>query len=137
MFNHAIGWTGTRNTTVALQAESRIVSALENIPLDTIIVTGGCVGVDARVAKLAHSKGFHVHTILPANRSRVDPHWREHCTTFEEASTYRDRNARIVKRSRRIIAVPEHDEHDPRSRRSGTWQTVRIARNAHKPVRVL
>lgn len=102
-------------------------------PATVIVVTGGCVGVDACVAMEATARGFTVHTVLPANRGLVDANWRAHCASYEElppGTTYRDRNVRLVEIGTRLFAYPLHGEHDARSKRSGTWQTVRLARKA-------
>src|SRR5262249_19060923 len=74
--------------------------------------------------------------VVPADRSRVDPWW-EGCpevTVIEmpEGTTYRDRNAALVARSAAVFGLPAYPEDDPRSRRSGTWQTIRMARRAGK-----
>lgn len=130
-----VGFTGTRNVPTAMLP--RIRRIVEALPEGTGVVTGGCVGVDAIVARVANQRGLHVHTVLPADRSRVDRAWADHCSTYEEmpaGTDYRARNTRIVELSDEIIAIPEAPEHDPRSRRSGTWMTVRIARRAGKPV---
>jgi predicted Rossmann fold nucleotide-binding protein DprA/Smf involved in DNA uptake len=133
-----VGWTGSRRITD--DAKRHVDAALEKLHSAVWIITGGCVGTDAYVAKKAHALGLHVHTILPADRSRVDPHWREHCTTYEEmppGTTYPDRNARIVVLATcDLFAVPEFPEHAGKSLRSGTWQTVRLARQAWKQVHV-
>lgn len=129
-----VGWTGTRRLTDDMRRF--IDTAIDKLHGAVWVITGGCVGVDAYVAEVAFRRGLHVHTILPADRSRVDPQWRDHCTTYEEMSrgtTYRDRNERIVALTTTdMFAVPEASEDDPISRRSGTWMTVRIARRARK-----
>ena len=130
-----VGFTGTRSITLAdMPIIRQIVTAL---PDNAHVITGACIGVDAAVARVARQRGLHVHTVVPADRSRVDPHWRDYCTTFEEmppGTDYRARNTRIVELSTDIIAIADRAEDDPKSRRSGTWMTVRIARKAGKPV---
>ncbi len=131
--SESIGFTGTRS--VSMVELPRIRQIVEALPEDTYVVTGACVGVDAAIARVARQRGLHVHTIVPADRSRVDPLWRDYCITSEEmpsGTTYRDRNARIVELSSRLIGIPSHAEHDPESRRSGSWQTIRMARKAGK-----
>jgi hypothetical protein len=133
-----VGWTGTRHGSP--EVERAIHRAFDRIDADAQIVTGACVGVDALVARYATSLGMAVHAVVPSDRSRVDPEWLRYCTTYEEmapGTTYRDRNERIVALTTSdLFAVPEHPEGDPRSRRSGTWQTVRMARRARKRVHV-
>jgi predicted Rossmann-fold nucleotide-binding protein len=129
-----IGWTGSREMTPEM--EQFIRRAIEVFDAEVIVITGGCVGVDAYVAAYAHKHGLHVHTILPFNRAQVDPLWRQHCTTYDEmpkGSNYRRRNQEIVRQSDRLYAVPRWPQNHPSSRRSGTWQTIRLARAANKP----
>lgn len=132
-----VGFTGTRSLPTSCYADvERIVKAL---PQGTRVVTGGCVGVDDFVAFTAHANGYPVHSVVPADQSRVAPGWGDYCSSFEvmpPGTDYRARNERIVELSDRIIAIPEALEDAARSRRSGTWMTVRIARRAGKPVQV-
>ena len=106
---------------------------------DAQLITGACVGVDAFAAWLAHDLRRQVHTVVPVDGSRVDPRWQEHCTTFEtmpEGTDYRERNRRMVYLADCLIAFPLYAELDERSRRSGTWMTVRLARTKGIPVDV-
>lgn len=135
-----VGFTGTRRV-LSYHERARVSDIVWALPMTTRVVTGACLGVDAWVARVAHSRGMHVHTIVPADRSRVDPEWRLYCTTFKEmpaGSTFRDRNVEIVGEltgDDRLIAVADHDEHEPESRRSGTWQTFRLAQKAGRRTR--
>jgi hypothetical protein len=132
-----VGFTGTRS--IRDCDLERIRAIVLGLPPGTTIVTGACIGVDAIVARIAHSPRYRVHTIVPANRSRVDPYWRKHCDVSEEmalGTDYRARNERIVELSDRLIAIAEYPEDHHRAQRSGTWQTVRIARRAGKTVEV-
>jgi predicted Rossmann-fold nucleotide-binding protein len=130
-----IGISGTRSLNDDRAAA--VTAVIETLPKDATVVTGGCVGVDAHVARVAYGLGLHVVTILPADRKAVDPDWRRFCHEYEEmlpGSTYRDRNRRIVQRSDQLLAFPLYPEKDARSTRSGTWQTVRIARNMGREI---
>jgi predicted Rossmann fold nucleotide-binding protein DprA/Smf involved in DNA uptake len=134
-----IGWTGTRTLR---KRDLWIVRAAvaSFVPRSVQFVTGGCVGVDAEVARLATTFGVYVHTIIPWDRSRVDPEWSAFCDSHElmpEGSSYADRNRRIVAMSDLLVGVAQHPEGHIGSRRSGTWQTLRIARRAGVPTRVI
>jgi len=123
-----VGFTGSREMTEA--TEWAIRNVITHLPRSAIVVTGGCIGVDAYVARLATGYGLHVHTIPPADRSRVDPDWEQHCLTcfpMPEGTTYKDRNQAIVDRADRLYGFPRYSEAHPKSKRSGTWQTIRMA----------
>lgn len=137
-----VGFTGTRRA-LTRDEQFRIAGLIHHLPEGTRIVTGACIGLDAFVAAFARREGRPVHTIVPADRSRVDPHWRDHCTTYElmsKGTTFRNRNVKIVGElvgpDDYLIAVPDHVEQAPESLRSGTWQTIRLARKSGKPVEV-
>lgn len=137
-----IGFTGTR-VLPSPDEERKVVATLYMLH-GTEYVTGGAIGVDALVgAELAKLYPLASHRIIvPADRSRVDPWWRmkspPHLSVqpMPEGSTYRDRNRAIVDRADELMAYPLYGEHDERSKRSGTWQTIRLARAAGKPVSV-
>jgi predicted Rossmann-fold nucleotide-binding protein len=134
---NVIGFTGSRGTTP--MDVPLIMQVIRDLPDDAKVVTGGCIGADALVAEFAHMAGIPVHTILPWDRSRVDPEWGQWATTYEEmpkGTTYRDRNLMIVEKSQALIAFAKHPEDDPRSTRSGTWMTVRLARLRNLPIKV-
>jgi SLOG cluster4 family len=137
-----VGITGTRDLHEHQERAQRALAMLcvyckfLSAPTSEL-VTGACTGVDALAARTAKSYGFTVHTIVPADRSKVDPDWTQYCTTSLELSseyTYKDRNRLIVKRATCLFAMPLYAEDDRRSLRSGTWQTVRLARAKHIPI---
>jgi hypothetical protein len=119
-----------------------IDGVLDGIPKDgnTSVITGACVGVDAYVARAARARGLYVHTVVPWDQSRVDPEWERYCdsaTHMAEGTSYKDRNQTIVDLSTELVGVPAYGEGHGKSRRSGTWQTIRLALKANKPVDVL
>jgi len=100
---------------------------------------GGCIGLDELVATCLHDYGENVHAIIPADRSQVDPKWRERCTTFEEmpeGTDYRDRNTALIKHSDRLIAFARVPLKVLKGQRSGTLMTINIALRAGKPVEI-
>lgn len=137
------GFTAARD--LDERGEAAAVNVLVQVPWAARYVTGGCTGGDTFIGRWLvlnrlGSDARHV-VIIPADRSRVDPWWEKPVirrTTLVEViemppgSTYADRNARIVEESTVIFGLPAYPEDDPRSRRSGTWQTIRMARRAGK-----
>ena len=51
---------------------------------------------------------------------------------MQPGTDYQARNARLVAEATAVFGLPAYPEEDPRSERSGTWQTIRIARRADK-----
>jgi hypothetical protein len=45
-------------------------------------------------------------------------------------TTYADRNYQLVQRAAMVFGFPAYLEDDPRSKRSGTWQALRMSRRA-------
>lgn len=131
--SETIGVTGSRSLD-PMRDIPKIMAVLETLPKGSTLVTGACVGVDSFVASQAKGLGLKVHTIVPADRSRVDRFWREYADTFEEmpeGTSYLARNIEIVKASeRRLLGFPQADEGAAVSRRSGSWQTIRLGKKA-------
>jgi hypothetical protein len=116
-----------------------IVNVLVQVPAAQRYVTGGARGGDAFIgAWLAQRWPSAVHTVvLPANRSQTDPWWERSAVPVQliempPGTAYKDRNAELVRLGTAVFGLPAHEENDPRSRGSGTWQTIRMARRAQK-----
>jgi hypothetical protein len=140
-----LGFTGTRGTA---PHEDRLREYFGGGAMHIFLsnydgyVTGGCIGFDALIGRFLATKypdKEHV-VIVPADRSRVDPWWEEFdlgtITVIEmpDDTDYRARNEEIVNKSTALFYCAEHLEDHNKSRRSGTWMTVRIAQRAAKPV---
>jgi len=135
--HNVIAVSGTRELPEgAEEVVSGWLDAILQVSQPKEIVTGACVGVDALAARIARARGIKVHTIVPSNRRLVDPEWRDHCDTFQEmpeGTTYRHRNIALVDRADMVVVFPLYEELHQQSRRSGTWQTFRIAVKNRKP----
>jgi len=139
-----IGISGSRQ--VPTRAQRRAIrQRLAQIPPGTTVIIGGCLGLDSYVARavFAYCTGVKVHAIVPSDPRTtewVDPDWRVWCHSFEVmpgGTTNRHRNVQLVNRSGRLLAWPQAAEGDPMSQRSGTWQTIRLARQRGIPVEVV
>lgn len=135
----SVSFTASRELDAGGRALINTVLAV-HVPDAGRYVTGGCQGGDAFIGRWLHANRpdtEHV-VIVPAARSRVDPWWetasRRNLTVVEmpAGSTYAHRNARLAAWGDSVFAFPAYPEDDPRSRRSGTWQTVRMSRRSGK-----
>lgn len=138
---HIIGFTAARKVTgipVKFWKDH-----LYSLQADTF-VTGGCMGGDAIIGKLLvqlFPEARHL-VIVPANQYMVDYWWIPYQSSrteivvqwMPEGTTYKQRNQEIVNNSSELIGFPEYEEKDEKSKRSGTWQTIRMARS--KPIGV-
>lgn len=135
-----IGFTSSRSLSPAQQ--KFIVASLESlvaqVPQADGWVTGACVGGDALIGRtLARLRPNDTHIILvPADRSRVAYWWdslefQRVVINMPAGTTYKDRNSCIVYHSDAVVGYPQFPEKDPRSLRSGTWQTIRMAQAAN------
>lgn len=116
---------------------------LLRVPRADRYVTGACTGGDAFLGQWLHwnrRDAEHV-VVVPALRGQVDEWWLRapvigkyaiRVTEMPPGTTYEDRNAELVKLGDAVYGFPAWPEDDPRSRRSGTWQTIRMARDAGK-----
>lgn len=121
--------------------EEVAVNVLTALPPAARYVTGAAIGGDAFIGRWLHDRfpdAWHT-VIVPADRSRVDPWWEPFADIevleMLPGTTYADRNELLVELGTAVCALPAYPEDDWRSRRSGTWQTARMARRAGKLAR--
>lgn len=137
-------FTGTRS--LKPQHTRLILPVLEELTDGTDFYTGCARGVDTFVARaltLLYPQARH-HLIVPAgphNEELVDGwlpndgnrfiHVMPPAASVPEAM--RQRNAILVAKADRVVGFPLYEE--ARMPRSGTWQTIRMARKTHKMYR--
>lgn len=118
----------------------------EFLPEADEYVSGGAVGGDQIFGEMAFQRRPAADHIiyLPANRRAVNYWWnkyrgkrsfsRIHVFECPPDSSYAYRDQQIVNASDELAAFPRYPEADPRSARSGTWLTVRLARQRSIPI---
>lgn len=131
-----IGFTGARETTPIQAAWVRdLIAGMEA----GTYVTGACTGVDEAVARAVAGLWPDARNVIlvPANRSCISPGFLTamgrvgaEIVPMAPGTDYRDRNQAIVDLSDRLVGIPPFREDHPACRRSGTWQTIRMARRA-------
>lgn len=142
-----IGATGTRNP-LPLRQQTALTLLLEDICAASRIRRdksislhhGCCTGTDESTHHYVRAiPGAIIHGHPGIGNHGESPHRMSlvHMSSFDylyEPKPYRFRNRDIVASVGLLIACPAYTENDSRSWRSGTWQTIRMARNARKPV---
>jgi hypothetical protein len=94
---------------------------------------GDCIGADEQFHNLAITHSFAIHLHPPEIRLKRAWCRLAELHDSESPKPYRERNQDIVNAVDLLIATPAQPEADPRSKRSGTWMTIRLARRANKP----
>jgi hypothetical protein len=133
--NRKVGFTGASGGATANQLE-RLRERLGNLSVEGFneFHHGLCVGADEQAAKIAKELGFRVvaHPGLAPNPLNL-----AYRSTFSgndevlDAKPFAIRDRSIVETTERLLAVPSTQSEDPGS---GTWATVRYARELQKPV---
>ena len=134
----SIGFTGSRvGTTLDQHAALRNVLAAHHVP-EAVLRHGACVGCDRDAHVLAWQLGYRF-VIHPPVSHKLRA-WMEHTEWWNREldvilpeKEYIERNHDIVDESTHLIATPD----GPERVRSGTWSTVRYAREKGVPVTVV
>lgn len=142
MTERVLGFTGTQ---IIKDHGAAIGRLLSGVDLYDEYVTGACIGFDA-VAGMAMCLRFPTarhRVLIPANDYKVSRWWDQ--PPFRGASNllvhqmpagtdFKDRNQAIADLSTELKYCAAFPEEHGKSRRSGTWQTVRMARKGGIPV---
>lgn len=119
-----IGFSGTRAGMTPLQTAA-VVDTLRQHRF-AIVHHGDCVGADEELHEISKQLGFYVIVHPPKNSA-----FRAFCRGDEilPPDSYYNRNQAIVDVCAFLIAAPK-----TMSRVGGTWDTIRRAQRADKPV---
>lgn len=129
-----VGVTGSRYDPAQAQIKVLFNQLFALYRPSVILAHGRCTGFDELACRFARKIGYRTRAHPPLNRRFIAD------TTDDwtaEPQSYPARNAAIVDESAVLVAGPQFPEHDPRSQRSGTWQTVRMARTKGIPIRII
>ncbi len=135
----AVSFTASRD--LDTRGREVILSVLATaVPPGGRYITGGAIGGDSFIGRWLYENrpGAGHLVIVPADRSRVDPWWLAvsgpgpEVMLMPHGTTYAARDARLVEKGAMLFGFPAYPEDDPRSLRSGTWQTNRMGRRAGK-----
>lgn len=137
-----VGFTGTRGGLTDPQHDKlrEILATLaREAGFDTTMHHGDCVGADLAAHHLAYKLGWRIVIHPPSNAKH-----RAWCnarsvryapsTIVLPALPYIERNHRIVDACEVVVACPGTESE---TLRSGTWATMRYARNQHKRLIVI
>ena len=130
-----VGFTGTRDLSVVSQERRHLLKLyLQNLRDRgyTHLHHGDCVGADAFAGELAESMGYLI-VLHPPDRDRYRAFTRG--DVVHEAKPYIERDHDIVDAVNGMLALPRDPEVE--ERRSGTWTTVRYARQVGRPLKVV
>ena len=124
-----IGFTGTRTDLPPAQ-RAALEAALRSLHVcGASLAHGDCVGADFAAHEIAMRLGYMVHVLPPLSNR-----YRAFCLGHQgyAPAEYMIRNRRIASMCTRLVAAPLSPEAE--APRSGTWATVRMARNLGKGV---
>lgn len=127
-----IGFTGTKTGMTYYQKMSLKTMTFWKYGID-IVHHGDCVGSDEQFHDFAYRKGFEIWIHPPLN-----PKYRAYCTIGDthilEPKEYLKRDKDIVELCDILIATPRLMGEE---RRSGTWHTIRYARELSRPIYII
>jgi hypothetical protein len=115
-----VGIVGSRRRLDRKAVEELVAS----LPLDTIIISGGCRGVDSWAAEAGRDRGLEVIEYFPELPTKNSPRW-------QYTKAYYNRNAQIAADSDILYAFVSKD------RTGGTENTIKHAHKMNTPVHII
>jgi phosphoribosylpyrophosphate synthetase len=95
---------------------------IKDLPQGVTVISGGAKGVDTCAATVARQCGLETEEVLPELKGCKERH--------EFTERYYARNQRLVDSAHLVVAFTEKE-------RGGTWDTIKRARKAGKPVKII
>jgi hypothetical protein len=135
-----VGITGTRRAPLPTLQIRALGGALAGIRATAAVMGlqpaghhGICTGTDEAAHHLMRQYGGWLIEGHPGHNTKGESPWRAtaieaDCDVLHEPLPYGSRNEDITIASAILVAAPAYPEADSRSYRSGTWQTIRMAR---------
>lgn len=124
-----VGFTGTQAGMTPAQ-KVRLGQMLRGRQVE--LHHGDCIGADADAHDIAAALGAVIVIHPPIKDAKRAFCW--HADKVMDPAPYHARNRAIVSATERLIACPKESEE---VMRSGTWMTIRYARNMGRPIWIL
>jgi predicted Rossmann fold nucleotide-binding protein DprA/Smf involved in DNA uptake len=103
--------------------KEKVTEYVNSLPMDSVIISGGCEGVDTWAIEAATDNHMKWKVIYP-DMSGVK-------TYYDRCKRYYDRNEKVVKDSDVVVAFVARD------RKGGTENTITWAKKHKKPVVIM
>jgi hypothetical protein len=132
----AVGFTGTRTGMSSSQMLSFKKLVKELMTNKSSFHHGDCIGADAEAHDIVLSMIPDISIVIhpPLNGTLRAYKDQGHVLPPKD---YIVRNHNIVDSTEVLVAAPCAAEHDPSSKRSGTWATIRYARSKGKKIYII
>lgn len=126
-----LGFTGTRNGMTEKQ-KNRFDELINELK-PTLFLHGACLGADEQAAIICNSKNIELEAFPCTLKDWVSSQALKISNIVNPNAPPLERNRSIVDNSKFIVACPESGE----VARSGTWSTIRYARNCSKRIYII